>query len=55
MKNRELSRDQLEAAITFGMGVTDDYKEMGEPVPAFVYEKLIAYQAQLIEKLKGGK
>lgn len=46
-----MNKEQLLAAIQFGTDTVAEYKERGEEVPGFVYDKIIKLQAELIQLL----
>ena len=44
--------EELEGAIEFAYEVLEEYKQNGEEVPKFVYEKMILLHDELIGELK---
>lgn len=47
MKNKELI-----TALEFGKGTVAECKKSWEPVPTFVYERIIELQEELIDQLR---
>lgn len=46
-----MSKEEILTALEFGKDIVAEYKERNEKVPAFVYERIIELQDQLIELL----
>ena len=44
--------EELEGAIEFAYEVLEEYKQNGEEVPKFVYEKMLLLHDELIGELK---
>ena len=46
-----MSKEEILIALEFGKNIVAEYKSRNEKVPAFVYERIIELQDQLIELL----
>lgn len=47
----KMSKEEILIALEFGKNIVAEYKSRNEKVPAFVYERIIELQDQLIELL----
>lgn len=46
-----MSKEEILIALEFGKNIVAEYKSRNEKVPAFVYERIIELQGQLINLL----
>lgn len=48
-RKEQLTKEEITAAINFGKDMVETYKENGETVPAFVYDRIIELYNMLVE------